>query len=338
MNNIQKIIKPFVELNNFLLSDSLEDISHYAYLKNNWFIPENTKVSLRSIATQFLEPTKLTDWLEKYNLDERTISPQKVGVVMAGNIPAVGFHDALCVLGSGHTLLAKLSSDDTVLMQFLLQKLAEFEPDLRPRIELVERINAADAYIATGSDNTARYFEYYFSKKPHIIRRNRTAIGIINGNETTDDLAALGKDILQYFGLGCRNVSKLYIPENYDFKSFYETIEPWGDICVHHHKYFNNYEYKKSIYLVNGEPHLDNGFLILHESENLVSPISVVYYQTYQNISNLEADLTSLSDKIQCIVSANGWFKNSIPFGTTQIPSLTDYADGIDTMQFLVNL
>lgn len=335
MENILKSISPFVSLGKYLLQKQYGEAVTKAYLHNNWFTPPNITASLEAMANEYLDEQKLLQWLAQY--DAKTPpSPLKVGVVMAGNIPAVGFHDALCVLLSGHHLVAKLSTDDRTLMLFLLEKLVELAPELQSRITLAERLNAADAFIATGSDNTARYFEYYFSKKPHIIRRNRTSIGILTGHETPEELAALGQDILQYFGLGCRNVSKVLVPKDYDFGAFYEAIEPLGDVYVGNHKYFNNYEYNKSVYLINKEPHFDNGFLIARASEALVSPISVLFFEHYDQ--DLDQKIAQQSDKIQCMVSSKGWYAGSLPFGKAQTPSLSDYADGVDTMAFLTAL
>ena len=333
--NIKKRIKSIVLLGKFLQNDSLESIVHKANSKNNWFTPQNNLSALRAIGKEFLDENKLTPWIEKYNQNNVSL---KIGVVMAGNIPAVGFHDALCVLISGHKLLAKLSSEDQVMMTFLLEKLIEIEPEWQDYISFVDRINEADAYIATGSDNTARYFEYYFAKKPHIIRKNRTSVGIIDGHETKEELANLGVDILQYFGLGCRNVSKIYVPNGYKFDSFYEAIENQAPTFINHHKYFNNYEYNKSVYLINQEPHFDNGFLMLRKSESLVSPISVLFYENYESQQDLKQKIETNQSKIQCVVSNNGWFENSIAFGQAQKPSLEDYADGVNTMEFLKNI
>ena len=334
--NSQKRIKSLIELGNYLTETPLTEIAHRANAKNNWFTTINVEKSLQTIATEFLNETKLSTWLSSYDLSKTT--SQKIGVVMAGNIPAVGFHDALCVLVAGHKLMAKLSTDDAVLMSFLFQKLIEIEPDWAEYIKTVERLNDADAVIATGSDNTARYFDYYFAKKPHIIRRNRTSIGIINGQESSEELAQLGNDVLQYFGLGCRNVSKIYVPVGYEFSTFYESIESLSDIYCHHHKYFNNYEYNRSVLLVNREVHFDNGFLMLRPSQTLVSPISVLFYEEYQSQAHLDTLINSQADKIQCVVSQRGWYANSLPFGQAQSPTLTDYADGVDTMKFLIDV
>ncbi|WP_428666370.1 acyl-CoA reductase [Runella sp.] len=340
MDNSTKHIAPFVELGKMLTPNVVEEIAFKAYLQNHWFTPEFVTKALNAIKEEYLSEEKLKTWVGNYQVQSAhpDFVSKKVGVVMAGNIPAVGFHDLLSVLISGHHLLAKLSNDDRVLMLFLIEKLIQIEPTLAQRITLVERLNAADAYIATGSDNTARYFEYYFSKKPHLIRRNRTSVGILTGEETNDELEALGRDVFSYFGLGCRNVSKVFVPKGYDFSSFYESIESQLDVFRNHHKYFNNYEYNKSIYLVNREPHLDNGFLILRETDALVSPISVLFFEYYESVADLTSKLEASSEKIQCIVSKDGHYPSSLPLGDAQKPTLFDYADGVDTMAFLTGL
>jgi hypothetical protein len=226
----------------------------------------------------------------------------------------------------------KPSSQDNALMNFVVKKLIEIEPEFKTKIEIVERLNDADAFIGTGSDNSAKYFKYYFGKKPHIIRQNRSSIAILNGKETEQELNILGEDIFTYYGLGCRNVSKLLVPKNYDFIPLLDALksqEAVGD----HHKYRNNYDYNKSIYLVNSEPHLDTGFLLVRESSDAVSPISVLYYQQYASETELNSLLKVNQEKIQCIVG-----HNYIPFGKAQMPELWDYADGVDTMDFLTNL
>ena len=306
-----------------------------ARARNGWFVPENTLLALRKIAENYLDFEKLSQFSDQYRAVD---SPKKIGVVMAGNVPAVGFHDALCVLLSGHRLLAKLSKDDTPLMVFLLETLKKLEPAFKEMIQLVERINEADAYIATGSDNTARYFDYYFARKPNIIRRNRTAVAVLDGQESERDLAELGEDILRYFGLGCRNVSKLYVPSGYDFSKLYEALEDQRPFYANHHKFFNNYEYNRSILLVNGTPHYDNGFLMFTESETMVSPLSVVYYGTYESVPQLTTELADRSEKIQCRVADPERIPGAVAFGQAQSPGLADFADGVDTMAFLGNL
>jgi hypothetical protein len=344
-------INTFADLGAYLRAETsqsdLTDIAHRAHSKNNWFTPETVLKSLNAIANEFLDFDKLTAWASQYNFPDLLpdAHTRTVGVVMAGNIPAVGFHDLLCVLISGHRALLKLSSQDFVLIQYLIQKIAERSPKLGMRIEIAERLNAADAYIATGSDNTARYFSYYFAQKPHIIRRNRTSVAVLMGEENPAEFAKLGNDLLDYYGLGCRNVSTLFVPENldgspYDFVPLLQTLDPRLDEFRNHHKYLNNYDYNKSIYLINGTPHLDNGFLLLTPTpgESLVSPISVVFYRHYRDQADLAQQLAAQASKIQVVASAQGWYPGAVAFGKTQSPTLTDYADGVDTMAFLAAL
>lgn len=299
--------------------------------QNAWFDLPNVRTALAGIVHLLAEPA-LSQWAGRYPAEPA--SPRQVGVVMAGNIPMVGFHDMLCVLLSGHTLLAKLSKDDTLLMRWLGQQLLEIEPLFAERLQFVERLNAADAFIATGSDNTARYFEFYFKSRPHLIRRNRTSLAILTGQETPEEMTELGPDIFQYYGLGCRNVSKLYVPAGYNFVPLLDALQTWHGV-LNHHKYQNNYDYNKSIMLVNAVPHFDNGFLLLTESAALVSPISVVHYSTYTQEIDLVNQLTDVAAQTQCLVSAGGRYPGSFPLGRAQSPAVSDYADGIDTMEFL---
>ena len=334
-------LQTFVALGNFLRSadaqPELAEVAQQANYRNNWFTVENSKKALRTIADEFLTADKLSTWLDQYNTG-RGRAPRTVGVVMAGNIPAVGFHDLLCVLLSGHRLLAKLSSQDFVLINYLIQKLTDINPAIGDWIGEADRLNAADAFIATGSNNTGRYFDYYFGKKPHIIRKNRTSVGLLMGEESEAEFLKLGHDISDYYGLGCRNVSTILVPEAYDFTPLLRTLEPQVPIYLNNHKYQNNYDYNKSIYLINAVPHLDNGYLLVTQNDGLVSPISVLYYQTYQMQADAEAWLSARHDQIQVVASAQGWLTGSVPFGQTQRPGLRDYADGVDTMAFLTGL
>jgi len=314
-----------------LSPEQTRELAARAGQANAWFDEANVTRAFQGIA-RLLDAENLQDWVYAYPLEE--VQPRKVGVVMAGNIPMVGFHDLLSVLLAGHELYAKLSSEDTFLMQYLAQELIRLAPEFGNKIHFVERLKDVDAVIATGSDNTARYFEYYFGKKPHIIRRNRSSLGILTGGETTQELQALGHDIFQFYGLGCRNVSKIFVPRDYDFTAFFEAIEPLKQLASHH-KYFHNFDYNKSILLVNKRPHLDNGFLLLTESEQLVSPISVLHYQRYQNAQELGQLVAEVAGKTQCLVSAAGWYQNSTAFGQAQCPAVWDYADGVDTLNFL---
>ena len=334
---LENRIEAFIELGKQLKSLSAEDRKAWAYIasaRNVWFDEENVSSAIDGIVT-LLDEQYLREWLYPYHLKQ--VTPKKVGVVMAGNIPMVGFHDFLSVLISGHYLLAKLSTDDEPLMRRLTDMLISIEPAFANRIEFVPMLKDADAIIATGSDNTARYFEYYFAKRPHIIRKNRTSIGILTGHEESDDLKALGNDIFQYYGLGCRNVSKVFVPEGYSFDKFFAANEHRSSI-LNLHKYQNNYDYNKSLLLVNRVPHLDNGFMLVQQSEALVSPISVLFYDTFGSLAELRHKLAEVKDKTQCVVSAHGWLEGSIPFGEAQCPMPWDYADGVDTLRFLQRL
>ncbi|MFD1139666.1 acyl-CoA reductase [Larkinella insperata] len=338
--NLTDRMNTFVQLGNFLKnpenSAEIQEIAQRAYASNHWFTPEYASKALLALADEYLNEEKLSAWIKGYNVTVET--PKNVGVVMAGNIPAVGFHDLLCVLLTGHRLLAKLSTPDFVLISYLIKKIIDINPAFAPFIQISERLNQADAFIATGSSNSARYFEYYFSKKPHIIRRNRSSVAVLTGDETDDDLQALGHDVLDYFGLGCRNVSTLFVPQEYDFIPLLKLLEPQSFQFTSHHKYNNNYDYNKSIYLINGVPHYDNGFLLLTENEGLVSPISTLYFQRYFDQEDLTSKLSQLSGRIQVVASKDGFYPGSVALGQTQHPGLADYADGVDTMAFLLSL
>lgn len=334
--NLSQRIDSFIRLGTQLASLSAEEKHRWfgqAQANNNWFTTKNCQLAIDGIR-KYLQQDELTRWLPDYQLS--VPNSRRVGVVMAGNIPAAGFHDFLCVLLSGHTLYAKLSAQDSVLLPKIADLLVTIEPAFAEKIVFAERLNDVEAIIATGSDNSARYFRYYFGKIPHVIRQNRTSIAILTGEESRAELADLGKDLLQYFGLGCRNVSTLYVPEGYIFDPLFEQIQYISQIAGHN-KYVNNYDYNKSIFLINQVPHYDNGFLLLTENASLVSPISVVCYQTYQKTSKLPPLLEPYRNKIQCIVSKNGWFESGVPFGKTQQPHVWEYADQIDTMQFLAS-
>ena len=314
-----------------LSSEELEELCLSALNENAWFVEQNVKLAIEGIVL-FLNQSTLGQWTNVYQLDQ--IKPKRIGIIAAGNIPLVGFHDVLCVLLSGHHLMIKMSSKDGVLMRFVLEELFNIESEFKSQVTFVERLNEADAFIATGSDNSARYFEYYFKEKPNVIRKNRTSVAVLTGNETTEDFENLGRDIFQYYGLGCRNVSKAFVPKGYDFKPLLDGLHSFESV-IHHHKYRNNYDYNKSIYLVNREPFLDTEYLLVRESKDLVSPISVLYYQEYENEKELETFLKDSADKIQCVVGSG---EDRIPFGQAQQPGVSDYADGVDTMAFLAGL
>lgn len=334
---LENRIEAFAELGKQLQKLTPEDRQEWAQAamsRNNWFTLENVSHALDGII-RMLDEQYLREWLYPYHLKQ--VTPKKVGVVMAGNIPMVGFHDFLSVLLSGHYLQAKLSSADEPLMKRLANMLVGIEPAFANQFEFVYLLKEADAIIATGSDNTARYFEYYFAKRPHIIRKNRSSIGILTGHEEKDDLQALGEDIFRYYGLGCRNVSKVLVPEGYAFDRFFEANQHRSNI-IEHHKYHNNYDYNKSILLVNRVPHFDNGFMLVQQSEGLVSPISVLFYDTFSSLHELREKLRAIKDRTQVVVSAHGWLEGSIPFGEAQLPMVWDYADGVDTLNFLQKL
>lgn len=318
-----------------LLTDKENELYIKAKQRNLLFEPAFIEKALKAIG-KMLEPAKMEKWLSKY-ATQKNIDAKKVGIVMAGNIPGVGFHDFLCTIVAGHKALIKLSSKDDVVMKWLTETMISLNPDVKNRIELVERIEKADAYIATGSSNSARYFEYYFGKKPSIIRYNRTSVAILDGAESKSDLEALADDLFSYFGLGCRNVTKLFIPEEYDLSSLFEAFEKYSWLS-NNHTYFNNYEYQKALTLMANVPFFDNGFALLKPSEKIFAPIGVVHYEVYANEKELSSKLEIHQKDIQCVVSRSKHFENAIPFGTTQEPELWNYADGIDTMKFLTEL
>lgn len=329
--------KALTELGNRLKnleSDQLDSLSLEAVNQNNWFTKTSVSNSIEAWAHSLSEE-KINQWTKGYNLSPS--QKQEVGLILAGNIPMVGLHDLLSVLIAGHIAAVKLSSQDSALIQFIISELKAISPELGDQIKLVEQLKEADAVIATGSDNTARYFKHYFGKKPNIIRQNRTSIGVIKGDESSEDFADLGKDIFSYFGLGCRNVSKVFIPKNFEVRELIDGMMSYESV-IDHHKFRNNYDYNKSIYLVNNEPHLDSGFFLMRETEDLVSPISVLFYEYYDSEAQLSLRLSTISDKIQCIVSKDAWYPNSIRFGQAQAPDLWDHADGVDTLEFLDGL
>jgi hypothetical protein len=316
----------------FQLMEIIETERQY----NAWFTPESVLNAVKANG-EMLNKTDLEQWLSKYNITRA--GNKKVGLVLAGNIPLVGFHDVLCVLATGNYALIKASTQDSRLIKYVLNKLVEIDGSYADKFSIVERLENFDAIIATGSNNTSRYFEYYFGKVPNIIRKNRNSIALLTGEETAEQLAALGHDIFDYFGLGCRNVSKLLVPQGYVFNFFFESIEHFAPI-IHHHKYNNNYDYNKSIYLVNRDEHLDNGFLLLKQDTRLTSPLACLFYDTYTDLEAAEQLLQKQSENLQCIVTAaNIKTQNQVVnFGQSQHPQLWDYADGVDTMEFLSNI
>lgn len=317
-----------------VLKEELYAVIETSKRQNAWFSTENTLQALESWSKN-LQKESLDNWLSPYTITQT--ESKKVAVIMAGNLPLVGFHDFLSVLISGHNVIAKLSSDDKLLLPFLAKVLIQLEPQFKNAITFTqERLPQFDAVIATGSNNTARYFEFYFKNKPNIIRKNRNAVAVLTGNETHEQLVALGADIFNYFGMGCRSVSKLFVPKEYNFDAFFKAMFEHKDI-INHHKYANNYDYNKAVYLMSLFPILDNEFMILKEDENFSSPISVVFYETYNSIAELRTFLSEREAEIQCVV-ADGFSENEIPFGQAQQPKLNDYADGVDTVAFLLKI
>lgn len=304
-----------------------------AEIHNRWFIKDNILQAIEAWANSLTEGN-LQKWIAPYSFNKTS---KKVGVIQAGNIPLVGFHDFLSVLISGHIFIGKASSKDDKLPQIISKILIEIEPRFKTKIFWEERLNDIDAIIATGSDNSSRYFEYYFGDKPNIIRKNRSSWAVITGKESKNDLYNLGKDIFAYYGLGCRNISKLFVPDNYDFKPFFEAVEPFQKV-YNNNKYANNYDYNQSVYLMNLEKFLQNGFVMLKEETGHHSPLSVIYYEQYSKIETVQSRIENQKNEIQCICCLDEEIPNAIPFGKTQEPDLWDYADQIDTLKFLSEL
>jgi hypothetical protein len=328
----EKVIIAFNKLGKLLTNptDILGNAFYSAESTNAWFTAENIKKSILSFA-EMLNEADLAIWFKSVKL---STSPKKVGLILAGNIPLVGLHD---VLATGNIALIKLSSADDKLIKAVIAELIKIEPAFEDKIEYVERLKDFDAVIATGSNNSSRYFDYYFSKVPNIIRKNRNSVAVLDGSESFDDMQNLGNDIFDYFGLGCRNVSKIYFPKGYDIANFYEGIESFQPI-INHFKYNNNYDYNKSIYLVNAAKHFDNGFLLLKEDESLTSPLAVLFYEEYEQLQALEDKLKKQSENIQCVISKSPLSLNTFGFGQSQHPKLWDYADNVNTIEFLNGL
>ena len=317
-----------------LFFEDFEQLIQLSQSHNGWYTSEQVYFSIQSWA-KALTQENLDQWTSSY--DFTTNESKTIALILAGNIPLVGFHDFISVLISGHNVLVKTSSDDQHLLPFLAKYLITVEPQLANKITFVEgKLEGFDAVIATGSNNTARYFEYYFKDKPSIIRKNRNSVAVLNGQETKEQLIALGEDIFRYFGLGCRNVSKLFVPKGYSFDTFFEAIFEYQEV-IHYEKYANNYDYNKAVFLMSNYKLLDNGFLTLKEDSSHASPISSVFYEYYDSLSEIEKRLESEAETIQCIVS-NNLVQNSIPFGQTQRPQLWDYADHVDTISFSLTI
>ncbi len=330
--NLAERIDLMIKLGKYLTADGeqLGDIKKNAFDKNKWFTEEFVNIALKNIAAQFLDKKKLNEWIKIYHLDDN-IAPKKIGVVMAGNIPLVGFHDFLCVFISGHYQKVKLSEKDDVLFPYLLKKLAGWNSKILNAVQVADMLKDCDAYIATGSNNSARYFNYYFGKYPSIIRNNKTSVAILTGKESTEELDGLADDVQLFFGLGCRNITHIFVPEEYDFIPLLESLKKYS-YFADHSKYKNNYDYQLALLIMNNKFYMTNESTVLVENDNIFSGVSQLNYSFYKEREKVIQQLKNNKD-IQCRVGESG-----VPFGSAQQPGLKDYADNIDTMQFLLSL
>ena len=336
---MRKIDVAFARLGEWIhLYDSeLETLVEKASWANPWFTKENVNQSLDAIATEYLSASKIATWLSKYEVGH-TLDAKKVALILAGNLPLVGFHDLLCVLMANHDAVVKLSEKDDVLLPALIEKIATWFPAIEKRVVFVNRLSEFDVAIATGSNQSASYFAKYFAKYPHIIRRNRNAVAVMSGDESDEEILKLGEDIFTYFGLGCRSVSKIYIPMTFDFANFLKILNSFRSMADHS-KYKNNYDYNFATSIINNRAYMCNDCLILWEDESISSRIAVLHYERYDDIAELTKTLSTQQDQIQCIVSTCSALNlPKIPFGQAQKPTLSDYADGVDTMNFLLGL
>ncbi len=330
--NINDRVDLMVKLGEYFVmnDETLQSVKQKASMQNPWFSIDFVNLAIKNIAQNFLQKDLLESWISQYDFKENPVQ-KNTGIVMAGNIPLVGFHDFLCVFISGHRAIVKLSSKDEVLLKHIADKLIEINSHAKQHIVFMEMLRNCDAYIATGSNNSSRYFEYYFSKYPNIIRRNRTSVAILTGNETEEELNLLADDIQLYYGMGCRNVTKLFVPEGYDFIGLLDALRRYN-YFADFHKYRNNYDYQLALLIMNRKFYMTNDSIILTENDSVFAPVSQVNYSFYNESKTPGASLQENAD-VQCIVG-----KNFMPFGKAQSPLLTDYADGIDTMQFLKQL
>lgn len=330
--NLHTRIEILVSLGNYLTqeTDAYQDTQFRAWAENKWFIPDYINLSGKAIAAKMLQKQTLLDIANQYQIPDQQSYPKTIGLVMAGNIPYVGLQDLICIFLSGHKVKIKASSKDTVLLKQLLLHLIHQHPETAEWISIQEMLKDCEAYIATGSDNSARYFEYYFSKYPHIIRKNRTSIALLDGTESHEELDQLADDIQLYFGLGCRNVTQIWVPQDYDFVPLLSALKKYDDY-KNHDKYKNNFDYQLTIAIMNNRFYMSNDSIVLLENESPFSPISQLHYQYYDQKEKVIQQLDR--EKIQCIVG-----KGFIPFGKAQSPDLTDFPDGVDTLAFLINL
>jgi hypothetical protein len=333
-------LKDFKEGNDNLLSDEFEKLRskiHESEVKNNWFTKDSLEKSLLSISNQ-LTQDNINSWLTPYNLSD-IVEKKKVLLVMAGNIPLVGFHDFLSVVISGNIAVVKLSSNDNVLFTFLWEVICKINPNFSGRLDYIDNIKERtfDAVIATGSDNSAKYFEYYFKNIRRIIRKNRRSVAVLNGKESNQELQGLADDVFLYFGLGCRSVSKVFLPKGYNLDKLFDVFFPFKEI-VNHKKYGNNYDYNKAIFLMGGHNLTENGFLLMKEDNSLQSPVSMLFYEFYEDLDKVKDYIDENADLLQCVVCKEYIVKKNTHFGETQKPQLWDYADNVDTIEFLTNL
>lgn len=328
---LQARIAGFVALGENLIDPEntvFQDVKTRASIQNSWFLPEFIDQSANQIVNHFLQKSALEQWTALYPSLADNFTGKKVGIVMAGNIPMVGFHDLLSTLIAGHIAVVKLSSKDTILMEYIIDSLKTINPLWEDQILIQEQLKACDAYIATGSNNTSQYFEHYFGKFPNIIRKNKTSIAILDGTETLEDLTLLAKDMMLYFGMGCRNVTQVWVPTDYDFIPLLDALKQYNYI-IDQHKYKHNYDYQLALLMMTRQFYMDTGSILMSENSSPFAAISQIHYQYYTPGTLPVID----SSEIQCIVGKNG-----LPFGSLQQPQLHQYADGVDTLQFLVEL
>ena len=329
-SELGQILRDSIEGEKTRYSSDLDKLISHQQSRNAWFTPEYVRMAIKAIADE-LTFENLTKWTSHYPPLNSVTNLMNVGVIMAGNIPLAGFHDFLSVLISGHSLTVKTSSKDPELIVFISNILCDINPEFRNRISFADGLlKGFDSVIATGSDNSSRYFEYYFGKYPRIIRKNRNSIAIIDGSETEEELTRLGSDVFAYFGLGCRSVSKLYVPGGYDLTKLTKCWTEYSR-AIYHNKYANNYDYNKAVFIVNKDEFVDTGYLLFRRSEEISSPVAVLYYEFYDSLNFVYLEIEKIRPKIQCVVS-----KNETPFGSAQWPHLWEYADGTDTLDFLL--
>ena len=331
--NLEERVELMIKLGHYLSdfeNDRLNEIKVRAFEKNKWFTEEMVNLACKNIASQYLSEEKLKVWVDYYHIDNNIVT-KNVGIVMAGNIPLVGFHDFLSTFIAGHKSLIKLSEKDEILMKHIIEVLSEWNTLVKEVVEILPMLKNCDAYIATGSNNSSRYFEYYFGKYPSVIRKNKTSIAILSGEESEEELSFLADDVSIYFGLGCRNVTKIFVPSGYDFVPLLNAFKKYNYFSDHT-KFRNNYDYNLALLIMNNKYYMTNDSIILVENENIFSPVSELHYSFYEDVSKLKMGLNAL-ENIQCIVG-----EGYIPFGQAQLPSLFEYADGVDTIEFLLGI